>query len=50
MSYCNAGDTDCQLIYNLYRNINSNLEDQNINLELELDKFLASDNEIREKL
>ena len=26
------------------------LEEQNINLELELDKFLVSDNEIRAKL
>lgn len=32
-SYCNAGDTDCQLIYNLYKNINSNLEDQNKKLD-----------------
>ena len=38
MSYCNAGDTDCQLIYNLYRNINSNLEDQNIKLDSQFKK------------
>jgi hypothetical protein len=38
MSYCNAGDTDCELIYNLYRNINSNLEDQNKKLDSQFKK------------
>ena len=32
-NYCNANDKDCILIYNLYRNINSNLDDQNKKLE-----------------
>ena len=36
--YCNTGDTDCQLIYNLYRNINSNLEDQNKKLDAQFKK------------
>lgn len=38
MSYCNADDADCQLIYNLYRNINSNLEDQNKKLDNQFKK------------
>jgi len=37
-SYCKAGDEDCQLIYNLYRNINSNLEDQNTKLDNQFKK------------
>ena len=37
-SYCKAGDEDCQLIYNLYRNINSNLEDQNKKLDNQFKK------------
>ncbi len=38
MSYCKADDADCQLINNLYRNINSNLEDQNKKLDSQLKK------------
>jgi hypothetical protein len=38
MIYCNTGDADCQLIYNLYRNINSNLEDQNKKLDSQFKK------------
>lgn len=38
MSYCNAEDADCQLIYNLYRNINGNLEDQNKKLDSQFKK------------
>jgi hypothetical protein len=37
-SYCNSGDGDCQLIYNLYRNINNNLEDQNKKLDAQFKK------------
>jgi hypothetical protein len=37
-TYCNAGDGDCQLIYNLYRNINNNLEDQNKKLDAQFKK------------
>ena len=40
MSYCPLGDdgADCQLIHNLYRNINSNLEDQNKKLDSQFKK------------
>jgi len=37
-NYCNANDKDCNLIYNLYRNINSNLEDQNEKLDAQYKK------------
>ena len=44
---------DINTIYREFENVKKHvfyLEEQNINLELELDKFLVSDNEIRAKL